>query len=322
LKILLTGCAGYLGSVAGHTLLDAGHDVRGLDSLMYGSAPVIPLLAREGFELARADVRDRTQIREALEGVDAVVHLAAIVGDPACATDPDTARNVNLEASLCLLDELERAGVGRFVFASTCSNYGRMPDTSTLADEDQELAPVSLYAETKVAVERALAGRSRPCWTVLRFATLYGLSPRMRFDLTVNQFVLEALSGRRLVVFGEQFWRPYVHVRDAARAITAVLESPAEAVQSAVLNVGDTGENYRKLDLVEIIKRHLGEFEVEYVHRTEDPRDYRVSFDRIKSRLRFAVTRRVPDGVAEVARAVRAGVFDSQPVATLQNAGA
>jgi nucleoside-diphosphate-sugar epimerase len=196
--------------------------------------------------------------------------------------------------------------VKRFVFASTCSNYGRMRDTSTPATEEHELHPLSLYAENKVAVEQELLGRpaNGMAATVLRFATLYGLSPRMRFDLTVNEFVLQMLVPRSLVVYGEQFWRPYVHVRDAASAIACVLAAPREGVAGQVFNVGDTGENYRKRDLVDIIGKRTGPAEVRYIAKQEDPRDYRVSFERIRSRLGYSITLRVPDGVDEIASAI------------------
>jgi len=299
-----------MGSVLCHLLLGTRSEVRVLDNLMYGGRPLLSLAALDGFEFVRGDIRDRRVVEAALDGVDRVVHLAAIVGDPACARDPDAAREVNVEGARNVAGEALKRGVRSLVFASTCSNYGKMSDTSVLATEDHELKPVSLYAETKVAVERELLSLDGPtACTVLRFATLYGLSPRMRFDLTVNQFVMEALTARKLVVFGEQFWRPYVHVRDAARAVMCVLESEPESVGGAVFNVGDTRENYRKLDIVEMMRGRLPEFEVEFVHRDEDPRDYRVSFDRIRTRLAYTVSRTVPDGVGEVAAAIRNGVL-------------
>lgn len=326
MKILVTGSAGYLGSLLCQFLLQAGHEVRGLDRLMYGGRPLLHLFAQDGFEFVLGDVRDQAQVDAALDGVDAVVHLAAIVGDPACAHDTAAARGVNLTASVALIDAAVKKGVGHFVFASTCSNYGRMADVTRLATEDHDLLPVSLYAETKVAVENHLAEtHGSMAWTILRFATLYGLSPRMRFDLTVNQFAMEAVTARKLVVFGEQFWRPYVHVRDAARAVACVLESPSATVSHAVFNVGDTAENYRKIDLVKILEDQLGSIEVEYVHRDEDPRDYRVSFERVRSTLDYHVTRHVADGMAEVALAVRSGLFGDlndpayQNVQTVEN---
>ena len=151
-------------------------------------------------------------------------------------------------------------------------------------DEESELSPVSLYAETKVAVELALLkSRRGNGWspTPLRFATIYGVSPRMRFDLTVNEFTMEMLTSKHLKVFGEQFWRPYVHVRDAARGIQLVLQSPAAKVRGRVFNVGATDQNFQKQQLVELIRPYAPDAVVEFVHKAEDPRDYRVSFSRI-----------------------------------------
>jgi nucleoside-diphosphate-sugar epimerase len=311
MKILITGGAGYLGSLLSLQLTKAGHEVRVLDALMYGGESLLALAGQKGFDFQRGDVRDPKAVRLALQGVDSVVHLASIVGDPACARDPEMAREVNLKASLGLIDEAKRANVSRFVFASTCSNYGKMRDTSVLATEESELRPVSLYAETKVGVEQELL--SLPLQpmaaTVMRFSTLYGLSPRMRFDLTVNEFVMEMLLHRKLVVYGEQFWRPYVHVRDAARAVTMVLESRSELVAGQVFNVGDTRENYRKADLVELMRERVPDAEVQSVPKAEDPRDYRVSFERIRKQLDYSITRRVKDGIGEIASALEAGLI-------------
>ncbi|MBL8211863.1 MAG: NAD(P)-dependent oxidoreductase [Bryobacterales bacterium] len=309
MQILVTGGAGYLGSVLVRRLLDGGHHVRVLDLLLYGRQSIQELETRAGFDLRVADIRDQAAVAEALEGIDAVVHLAAIVGDPACARQPEAARAINLDATLGLIRSARAAGVSRFVFASTCSNYGRMADTSMLAGEDHELRPVSLYASTKVEVERALLQQpeSPMTATVLRFATLYGPSPRMRFDLTVNEFVRSMLVEGRLLVYGEQFWRPYVHVADAARAIGQVLEAPPKAVAAKVFNVGNTQENYRKIDLVNIIREQVPGAQVEFVARTEDPRDYRVSFERIRRELHFQTAFTVPDGVREIAGALEQG---------------
>jgi nucleoside-diphosphate-sugar epimerase len=177
-------------------------------------------------------------------------------------------------------------------------------------DERSELGPVSLYAETKVAIERAmLENRGGVCKTPLRFATVFGVSPRMRFDLTVNEFTVDLLRKKHLVVFGEQFWRPYIHVRDVARAIALVLTSPDEKVRSEVFNVGSTGENYQKQQLVELMRPYAPDAEVEFVHREEDPRDYKVSFGKIKDQMGFDITQTVPDGIDEVARLVRSGII-------------
>jgi nucleoside-diphosphate-sugar epimerase len=311
--VLVTGGAGYVGSVLAGDLLAAGHSVRLLDSLAVGDGrSLLHVWGHPRLEVVRGDVRSADDRAAALEGADAVVHLAAIVGDPACARDPELARAVNLEASVALAAQAEHAGAQRFLFASTCSNYGKMADSEAYATEEWELRPVSLYAETKVAAELEVLALATEAFapTCLRFATVYGASPRMRFDLTVNEFARDALVNGELVVYGEQFWRPYVHVRDAARAVSAVLEAPAEEVGGEVFNVGSSDQNFRKQDLVDLLVERLPETRVERVARTEDPRDYRVSFDKIAGRLGFRAERSVSGGIDEVLGLLRAGLVD------------
>jgi nucleoside-diphosphate-sugar epimerase len=301
--VTVTGGSGYIGAVTCAELVEAGHQVRALDSLLHGQREVADQVKGRGVELIEADVRDEDARRRALAGSDALIHLAAIVGDPACARDPELAREVNVDASRALFDDARSEGVERVVFASTCSNYGRMADPTVPIDESGELAPVSLYAEQKVELEKMLLNEPnglRP--TCLRFATIYGVAPRMRFDLTVNEFTRDLWAERELEVFGELFWRPYVHVADAARAARMTIEKPAEEITDGVLNVGHSDENYRKLDLVELITERLGRGEVKYVHRDEDPRDYKVSFEKVKRELGFEPRMRVPDGIDEIVR--------------------
>jgi nucleoside-diphosphate-sugar epimerase len=312
LKVLITGGAGYIGSMLAPMLLSNGHEVRVLDNLLHTGRSILGVWAHPLFEFRHADVRDKEIVRDALEGVDAVVHLAAIVGDPACARNPELARSVNLEASLHLLDESRKRGVSRFVFASTCSNYGKMADPTQSLDETSELRPVSLYAETKVSVERAILDAPQVdgfIATALRFATVFGVSSRMRFDLTVNEFTMEMLTKKHLVVFGEQFWRPYIHVRDVARAVLQVLQSPPEKVKGQVFNVGSNEQNYQKQQLVEMIQPYAPEAVVEYVRKEEDPRDYRVAFDKIRNELGFCCERSVDDGIREVVGLVQNGII-------------
>ncbi|MCI0730287.1 MAG: NAD(P)-dependent oxidoreductase [Chloroflexi bacterium] len=312
MQLLVTGGAGYVGSTLVPMLLGSGHQVRVLDSLSHGGESLLGVWSHPGFSFVCGDVRDIAAVQASLAGVDAVIHLAAIVGDPACARQPELARAVNLEASLNLLAESKKVGVARFIFASTCSNYGKMADPDQVVDETSELRPVSLYAETKVMVEQVVLDPSQTdglCATSLRFATVFGTSPRMRFDLTVNEFAAEMFVNKRLVVYGEQFWRPYIHVRDIAHAVQLVLESPEDMVSNQVFNVGSTGQNYRKQQIVEMVQACLPEAVVEYVHRQEDPRDYRVSFVKIEQGLGFHVDHTVQEGIVEIIRLLQNGVI-------------
>jgi nucleoside-diphosphate-sugar epimerase len=312
-SLLVTGGAGYVGSGLLRALLADGYAVTCVDRLSFGGESLLDIWHHPRFRFVHADLRETERIDRLLAegGFHGVVHLAAIVGDPACARDPAESRRTNLDASLFLIDRCRAHGIARFVFASTCSNYGRMADA--FVDETSPLAPVSLYAQLKVEVERYLTdgfGRT-PAFapTALRFATVYGVSPRMRFDLTVNEFTKELALGRRLTVFGEQFWRPYCHVRDFSRAFLAVLRAPREQVAYEVFNVGDTRENYTKRMLVEALSAIIPEARVAFQPKTEDPRDYRVNCDKIRRVLGFEVSMTVPDGMREVARVVREGVI-------------
>ncbi len=308
---LVTGGSGYIGALLVNELLESGREVRVLDRLLHGQEDIAAEQEQAGVTVIRADIRDADARARALDGAQEVVHLAAIVGDPACALDPREADEVNVQATRSLVAEAGAAGVERLLFASTCSNYGRMADPSVPITEDGELRPVSLYAEQKVSMEQLIlagaAGETKP--TCLRFATVYGVGRRMRFDLTVNEFTRDLWADRELEVFGEQFWRPYIHVRDAARAVRTALDAPAEKVAGKVFNAGRSGENYRKLDLVEEIKKQIDRGKVSYVRREEDPRDYKVSFDKIRAELGFETLMTVPDGIAEIIAALDAGAF-------------
>jgi len=310
--VLVTGGAGYIGSLLVDDLLARGWSVRVVDALAVGDGhSLLHVWGRPGLDFVRGDVRDSELRASALAGVDAVVHLAAVVGDPACARDPELAKEINLGATRALVSEAAAAGVGRFVFASTCSNYGKLEDGDAFATEEWELRPVSLYAETKVAAELDVLAHSAAGFatTCLRFATVYGVSPRMRFDLTVNEFARDALLNQKLVVYGEQFWRPYVHVLDAVRALSTVLEAPTEQVQGEVFNVGNSSQNFRKQDLVQFLVERIPSTVVERVARQEDPRDYRVGFEKIESRLGYATTRTVPGGIDELIALLASGTI-------------
>ena len=312
MKVLVTGGAGYIGSVVARELLKHGHEVRVIDSLVYGGRSLLGLYVEEKFNFQYGDIRSVSFVRESLKGMDAVVHLAALVGDPACSRQQQLAREVNQEASIRLFELSHQQGIQRFIFASTCSNYGRMSDPSGYLTEESELKPVSFYAETKVAVEKEIlkpASVNGMSTSVVRFATIFGLSPRMRFDLTVNEFTMELFTKRKVTIYGEQFWRPYVHVRDAAVAIRLILDAPTKQVTGQAFNVGDTSQNYQKGQLVELIRSLLGgTVQIERVAQSEDPRDYKVSFDKIHRELGFKMTRPVEMGIREIMEALSQGV--------------
>lgn len=313
-KVLVTGGAGYIGSVLVRQLLDSGYSVVVLDSLRFGGESIAELLNNEHFEFVNGDVRDRGVVDEAITGVYAVVHLAAIVGDPACAKEPELARETNLIALKYLYTKSNELGAERLIFASTCSNYGKMSDPDKHVDETSNLSPVSLYAKTKVEAEEFLLGQNRDndCKpTCLRFATVYGISPRMRFDLTVNEFTKELAVGRELVIFGEQFWRPYCHVVDIARGIVQVLSSDEKKVAFDVFNVGDTKENYQKQMLVDEIRKQIRDTKVKFVKKSEDPRDYRVSFEKIKSTIGFRISKDVPYGIGQIKQLIVQDLLDN-----------
>ena len=312
-KILVTGGAGYIGSVLVRQLLAQGYHVRVIDSLKFGGDALYDVLMHPHFEFQRGDIRDRADVQKAVQGMDGVCHLAAIVGDPACKKFADEAREVNGEGSQLLFEAAEAAGVDRFVFASTCSNYGKMEDPGSFVHENSELRPVSLYAELKVAYEKYLLEDrkdSKMAATALRFSTVYGFSSRIRFDLTVNEFTRDVAVGKELIIFGQQFWRPYCHVDDLAGACVLVLGQPREKVKAEVFNVGSTEENYTKGMLIEEIGNVAPEIQVRYVEQLDDPRDYRVNFDKITHDLGFKITKTVPDGIREIYKTVKSGIID------------
>lgn len=312
MKVLVTGGAGYIGSVLVRQLLNKGYKVRAFDSLKFGGEPLYDVMLHPHFEFVKGDVRNAEEVNKALEGIDSIAHLAAIVGDPACKKYSDEAKETNWEASIALFEEAEKSGVKRFVFASTCSNYGKMPDPDSFVTETSALNPVSLYAELKVKFEKYLLEERKDtqmCSTALRFGTVYGFSPRIRFDLTVNEFTRNAAIYGEQEIWGAQFWRPYCHVDDLARSVVLVLESSEEKVRANVFNVGSTEENYNKGMIIEEVCKAVPNTRVKYIEMNEDPRDYRVNFDKIKNELGFSITKRVPDGVKEIYTLLKTGII-------------
>jgi nucleoside-diphosphate-sugar epimerase len=312
MKVLVTGAAGYIGSVLTRLLLNKNYEVVGFDNLLFGGDSLISLLPNKNFTFIKGDIRNQEDIEPILGDIDAIIHLAAIVGDPACSAQPELSKQINFIATKTLFDLASNSpNINRFIFASTCSNYGKM-DNLEFVNEDSPLKPVSLYAELKVKFEEYLL-KSNPingmASTSLRFSTVYGSSPRMRFDLTVNDFMREVASGNELLIFGKQFWRPYCHVNDLARSCVMTLESDDHIIKNQVFGVGETKENYQKLMIAEEIKKIVPNANIKYVDKDEDPRDYRVDFSKIKKSLDFNITKKVPDGLKEIYSIINSGML-------------
>jgi nucleoside-diphosphate-sugar epimerase len=312
-SILIIGGAGYIGLVTTGVLLEAGHKVTCLDAFYYeNNSCVTPYLSNPNYRFIYGDLRNIDKLDLALEGVTDVVVLAGLVGDPITKKYPDLSRSINDEGILRCIDHLNKKGLDRVIFVSTCSNYGLIA-SDDLADESYTVNPLSLYAKSKVSAERhLLAGKGRVDYTptILRFATAFGLSPRMRFDLTVNEFTRALANEQELIVFDAHTWRPYCHVKDFGRLIQIVIDAPHKDVAFEIFNAGGEANNYTKQGIVEIILSLLPSAKVKYQDHGSDPRNYRVSFSKVRDRLGFKPKYTVLHGVTELLDAINERVFD------------
>src|SRR5580704_1816887 len=316
-QVLVLGGAGYLGSVVVARLLKHGFRVRVLDSFLFGEGSLEDVRGHAECELVRGDVRDIGAVVKAMRGCDAVVHLAAIVGDPACDDNKQLAMEVNRAATRMLADVARGCGVRRFVFASSCGVYG---ESESRLDEASAVNPLSVYAQTKVDSENILlaavpregdgpavtGGNFAP--TILRLGTLFGLSPRMRFDLVVNLFVARAASSGKITVLNGEQWRPFLHVQDAARAVIACLEAATSAVSGEIFNVGSAPLNLQIEQLGAAIARAVPDTEIVRIENA-DRRNYRVSFEKIERVLNFRCERTLESGIEEIYHAIRSGLI-------------
>lgn len=315
--VLITGGAGYIGSLLTSELLRANYRVTVLDSLLFGGESLVSFLNHPNFQFIKADVTEPRAIKDALKDgwqkPDAIVHLAAIVGFPACqAVGKQVAWRYNVDATKSVFGQAVDLGVERFVFASTYSNYGLSEDGKPVTEESP-LNPQSTYAETKIAAEEfLLSQKDASCAPLLfRFATLYGISPRIRFDLIVNQFVLEAFTRRELIIYQRGYSRSFVHIRDAVRGVMMGLDAERSKVCGEVFNLGTEHGNYTKDDIVRLILKRMPETVVEYKNLTfgGDMRDITVSFAKIKNVLGFDTTLTVDDGIREMLFALKSGII-------------
>lgn len=300
MRVLVTGAAGYIGSVLCGRLLEAGHSVLALDSLVYGQRPLLHLCAHSGFDFVRGDARDESLLRHLLRDVDAVIPLAAVVGAPACDRDPWRARTVNLDAIVLLERLRERSQL--VVYPTTNSGYGTKSG-EMLCTEETPLEPISLYGRTKVEAEAALL--QAPNTVTLRLATVFGVSPRMRLDLLVNHFVYAAVTDGYLVVFEKDFKRNFVHIQDVADCFAYCLEHGRE-LAGRPYNLGLERANLSKEQLALAVKEHVPRFYVHFAEVGSDPdkRNYVVSNERLL-RAGFEARRSLDQGIQELIKAYR-----------------
>ncbi|HEX7974239.1 MAG TPA: NAD(P)-dependent oxidoreductase [Anaerolineales bacterium] len=328
MHVLITGGAGYLGSVLAGELLRSGYRVTVVDDLLYGGESLLAYLAHPDFHFMKANVWEpravRSAVREDWPHPQAVVHLAAIAGFPACqAVGRQVAWRYNVEATQRVFEQAVQLGAGRFVYASTYSNYGVSPEGQPVT-EDTPLNPQSLYAETKLAAERYLLGQKDATCAplIFRMAQLYGLSPRTRFDMVLNQFVLEAWTKRELLIYQRGYSRSFLHIRDAVRGILLGLLAPEEKARGQVYNLGSDTGDCTKDQIAALILKRLPETSVIYKDMTfgGDMRDIRVSFDKVRTELGFNAVLTPDDGVREILHALRSGLFRNPQDAQHRNA--
>ncbi len=304
--VLVIGGAGYIGSAFLPKLLEKGYQVRLLDLLLYGTEPIEDLLDHPHLEIMQADFRQIDKVVEAMRDVDAVIHLGGIVGDPASALDEGLTIDINLIATRMIAEVAKGSGVGRFIFASSCSVYGASEEQ---LNERSGLHPVSLYARSKIASEKVLLSMADDHFApvTLRFGTIYGLSGRTRFDLVVNLLTAQAVFDREIHIFGGDQWRPFLHVGDAARAILMALEAPRSLVSNQIFNVGSSEQNYTIRQIGKMIESFVPEATVVENMENADLRNYWVDFSKIHDTLGFAPEWTVERGVQQVIDAIQSG---------------
>ncbi len=326
--IVITGGAGYIGSLLTGELLRLGMKVTVIDDLLFGGESLLGYLSHPNFHFTKANVTEPRILRPSLpsdwDKPDAIFHLAAIVGFPACqAVGRQVAWRYNVEATERIFEQAVALGVKRLIYASSYSNYGLAPDDKPVTEETP-LAPQSLYAETKIAAERFLAAQNDATCAplIFRLATLYGLSPRMRFDLIINQFVLEAFTRRELLIYQRGYSRSFIHIQDAVRGLILGLQAPEEKVRCQVYNLGSDNGNYTKDQIVMLVLKRLPETVVTYKDMTfgGDMRDISVSYEKIQRELGFQTRCTPEDGIREVLHAIRSGLISNPQDQRFRNA--
>ncbi|MBI3209200.1 MAG: NAD(P)-dependent oxidoreductase [Candidatus Solibacter usitatus] len=301
----MIGGGGYIGSIICRRLLQSGHQVRVLEKFLYGEIATRSLFKDPRFEVVRGDCRSLQTVVAAMRGVSSVIHLAAIVGDPACEQDRHAAREINYSATRMIAEIAAGCGVERFLFASSCSVYG---EAGYVVDEKSAVNPLSLYARTKLEGEEALLlqGSSSFHPTVLRLATVFGHSYRPRFDLAVNLLTARACQGGSITIYNGEQWRPFINVTDAADGFIMALHAPAKLAGGQIFNLGGSNMNFTLSQVADVIQQLVPGTRVEYVDNP-DRRNYRVSFRKIERDLGFHCETTLADGVQGICDAIHSG---------------
>ena len=311
-NILVTGGAGYIGSMLVPHLIEIGHMVTVVDSLLFKGFHPMEGYKHKNYQFIRADLRDELFIESVIQlnKFDAIIHLAALVGEPICKSVPELAREININVTEFLATLSEEYNIGKFIFASTCSNYGI--STEALAAEGSKLKALGLYSETKIQAENYVLRKASKKFhpTVLRFATVFGVSTRMRFDLLINEFVRDAFVKKEIILYNPKAWRPFVHVSDVVRAIEMTVSAQSGLTGRQVFNVGGEGSNIRKGGIAIIIKEFLHNVDTAlFEGKNIDPRNYRVSFEKIEDTLRFSTLTTIREGIKEIIDALASHSF-------------
>ena len=312
-KIILVGGAGYIGTVLTKHLLQKNYKVKCIDNLIYGQDESIKsFLKNKNFDFINIDIRKKKHLDEHFEENCCVVLLAGLVGDPISKKYPKENDEINIQGVINIIEICERKNIERLVFTSTCSNYG-ITNNDTLAKENHELNPLSLYASAKVQIEKyliELKKNSNLKPTILRFATAFGLSPRMRFDLTINEFTKEMALGNELVVYDPHTWRPYCHTEDFAYLICDVISADINKIGFEIFNVGDNKNNFTKQMIVDEILKYYPNGKVRYLEKGVDRRNYIVDFSKVNSVLGFKPRYTILKGVEEIISEIKKNTYD------------